>query len=109
MFSSDGRYLATGSYDHTARVLEIESGNEVSRAVLDWPVRSINFASDGVHLSVTAAPSPGVNVGITTHFLHATDLIADACSRVTRNLTHEEWKQYVGTDVPYDKTCPKVP
>jgi len=109
MFSSDGRYLATGSYDHTARVLEIESGNEVSRAVLDWPVRSINFASDGRHLSVTAAPSPGINVSITRHFLHATDLIADACSRVTRNLTHEEWKQYVGTDVPYDRTCPNMP
>ena len=109
MFSADEKYLATGSYDHTARVLEIESGNEVSRVVLDWPVQSIDFASDGLHLLVTAAPSPGINVSITTHFLHPTDLIADACSRLTRNLTREEWKQYVGTDVAYEKTCPRVP
>lgn len=28
------------------------------------------------------------------------------CDLVDRNLTKEEWSEYVGTDVPYQKTCP---
>ncbi len=36
------------------------------------------------------------------------DLIDLACSRLTRNLTKEEWKQYL-PDEPYRKTCPNLP
>jgi WD40 repeat protein len=35
------------------------------------------------------------------------DLIAVACTRLTRNLTLEEWRQYLG-DEPYRKTCANV-
>jgi hypothetical protein len=33
------------------------------------------------------------------------DLVAEACARLTRNLSPEEWRQYLG-DEPYRKTCP---
>jgi hypothetical protein len=36
------------------------------------------------------------------------DLIDLACSRLTRNLTKEEWKQYLPDEV-YRKTCPNLP
>jgi hypothetical protein len=36
------------------------------------------------------------------------DLIAEACARLTRNLTQEEWERYLG-DEPYRKTCPDLP
>jgi hypothetical protein len=36
--------------------------------------------------------------------VYASDLIADACSKLDRNLTPEEWKTYLGT-IPYRKTC----
>jgi WD40 repeat protein len=32
-----------------------------------------------------------------------------ACSIAGRNLTHAEWKLYVGSDTPYQKTCPQFP
>jgi hypothetical protein len=35
-------------------------------------------------------------------------LIADACSRLPRNLTRLEWRQYLG-DEPYRSTCPNLP
>jgi len=37
------------------------------------------------------------------------DLIAKACSRVTRNLTHNEWQQYIGDVLPYQAVCENLP
>ena len=36
------------------------------------------------------------------------DLIAEACKRLPRNLTHAEWRQYL-VDEPYRPTCPNLP
>ena len=36
------------------------------------------------------------------------DLIAQACARLTRNLTRAEWRLYLG-DEPYRATCPALP
>lgn len=35
-------------------------------------------------------------------------LIAEACRRLHRNLTHDEWQQYLG-EVPEHATCPDLP
>ncbi|MGF1537411.1 MAG: hypothetical protein ACFB4J_13150 [Elainellaceae cyanobacterium] len=40
--------------------------------------------------------------------LDPNDLIAEACRRLTRNLTLQEWRQYLG-DEPYQATCPSLP
>lgn len=32
-----------------------------------------------------------------------------ACAIANRNLTQEEWRRYMGDDVPYRKTCPDLP
>jgi hypothetical protein len=37
------------------------------------------------------------------------DLITEACSRVTRNLTRAEWQQYIGDALPYQEVCPNFP
>jgi hypothetical protein len=37
------------------------------------------------------------------------DLITEACSRATRNLTQAEWKQYIGDALPYQAVCPNLP
>jgi hypothetical protein len=37
------------------------------------------------------------------------DLITEACSRVTRNLTRAEWAQYIGDALPYQAVCPNLP
>jgi hypothetical protein len=35
------------------------------------------------------------------------DRIADACSKLDRNLTHEEWTTYLGNR-PYRQTCQQL-
>ena len=34
---------------------------------------------------------------------------ARACRIANRNLTQEEWTQYIGEDVSYRRTCPDLP
>jgi WD40 repeat protein len=31
------------------------------------------------------------------------------CHIAGRNLSHEEWKQFIGNAIPYQKTCPEFP
>src|SRR5439155_392060 len=53
--SPDGRLLATGSKDNTARLIEIPSGREVARIPHGGTVRSIAFSLDGRLLATGSA------------------------------------------------------
>ncbi len=46
---------------------------------------------------------------LTDSITHPEELISDACSRVTRNLTRAEWNQYIGDALPYQAVCPNLP
>jgi len=35
----------------------------------------------------------------------SSDLVAKACTYLTRNMSLQEWDQYVGNDIPYHVTC----
>ncbi len=103
VFSPDGKYLATASQDHTARVWEVTSGHEVTRITHESDVVTVAFSPDRRYLN-TASKDHTARVWL----LWPEDLIAEACARLTRNLTPEEWRQYLD-DEPYRKTCPNLP
>ncbi len=66
---------------------------------------SVAFSPDGSRLATTASEDNTARVWL----WRAEDLIAEACKRLPRNLTHQEWRQYVGEEVPYHATCPNLP
>ena len=109
-FSPDGKYLATvtisdifSSGTNTVRVWEATNGKEVTRLSHEDDVSSVAFSPDGKYLA-TASEDGTARVWL----LWPEDLIAEAGSRLTRNLTYQEWQRYL-PDEPYRKTCPNLP
>ena len=45
-FSSDNRWVATSSYDNTARIWDAQTGKEIARLEHDGPVTAVSFNSD---------------------------------------------------------------
>ena len=102
-FSPDGRRVVSASKDGTARVWEAATGQEVARMVHEEWVNAVAFSPDG-RCVVSGSSDDTARVWS----VRPEDLIAEACARLPRNLTLEEWEEYIG-DEPYRKTCPNLP
>jgi WD40 repeat protein len=102
----DGTTFATGDIDGTVR-LWIPENPEAPVVVLlgpGSPVSAMTFSPDGAIL-VTAHADGSVRSWIVR-----TDVLAGmVCQLVHRNLTQEEWDQFVGAQVPYQSTCENLP
>jgi WD40 repeat protein len=98
------RYLASGSRDGTVRIWTVPVGYEVARMSIERdPVNKVQFTPGDRYL-VTSAQSTGVKLWL----WRPEDLVAQACGRLMRNLTTDEWRQYLGSE-GYRKTCPNLP
>ncbi|MCP4599555.1 MAG: hypothetical protein GY847_03280 [Proteobacteria bacterium] len=135
-FSSDSEYLATAGNDGTARIWSMITQQEHARLRHEHAVRDLSFSNDGRYL-VTRTDRIvriwKVDTGQElTHLLARTqkailspdnkylfsgsqiwlwqpeDLLPEICTRLTQNLSQEEWQLYIG-DEPYQKTCERLP
>ena len=102
-FSPNGRYLATTSIDGTVDVWDWASGQEVARVAHEASVFTAAFSPDGRQLA-----TGGDDRTARIWTVDPANLLSDACNRVTRNLTIEEWRRYVREDT-HHKTCPGLP
>ena len=98
-FSRDGRLLAAKG-DKEGLVWDLAAGRAIVRL---RGMKSFQFTPNGKRL-VTVHEDNTVRVWQ----LYADDLIADACSRLERNLSHEAWRTYLGEE-PYRTTCSGLP
>ena len=100
-FSQDGTKVVTSGYDKTARIWDAGSGQELQKLPHDGPVRSAQFSPDGTKV-VTASYDKTARIWLVS----SQELTSIACSRITENLTIQEWKLY-GLDESECKTCPR--
>ncbi|MBZ5655427.1 MAG: TIR domain-containing protein [Acidobacteriia bacterium] len=98
VFSPDGRLLANrGVGSQLVSVWEVSTRSEVARIRISGE-GDLQFSPDARFLASTRRDDTRV------WLLEPADLVTEACARATRNLTKEEWAQYVG-DEPYRATC----
>jgi WD domain, G-beta repeat len=103
-FSPDGRFLVAASHD----------GNVYLWNTSDWSnppiefnenngfVLAVCFSKDGQHFYSGSVDYPRF-IGRPTE---SSQMAGQFCSLLNRNLTREEWVQFFGSEIPYEKTCP---
>ena len=95
-FARDGGHVITAD-GSTVRVWDLE-GKQLARVVLGSAVSQVAFSSDG-HRAITVAGDQ-VNA-----FVWDGALVAGVCERAGRDLSPEEWAQYVPNDVAFKPVC----
>ena len=103
VFSPDGQFLATSSRDKTTRIWSVANWQETARLNQESTVWAIAFSPDGKYLA-TAAEDRTVRIWP----WHSSEMISEACSRLSRNLSWNEWQKYFPGE-EYNKTCTNLP
>jgi WD40 repeat protein/cytochrome c-type biogenesis protein CcmH/NrfG len=105
-FSPDGNFFVWARIAETGIHLMDASGRQMLGYSLQGAGRfviELAFSADSKTLGAYAQ-----DLGITTWDFDISSWQARACNIVNRNLTHEEWQQFMG-DEPYRKTCSDLP
>jgi WD40 repeat protein/tRNA A-37 threonylcarbamoyl transferase component Bud32/type II secretory pathway pseudopilin PulG len=104
-FSPDGLRLAAGGVDRTVRMWDLRSPEAppVRFEGHESDILSVVFSPDGLRLA-----AGGLDGSVRAW--HLWSAAADyLCTRVWRNLSTDEWRFYIGEDIPYEQTCPAIP
>ena len=108
-FRPDGKQIASASFDHSIRLWHSEKP-DIPPIVLtghDSHVWSVAYRADSTRLA-SGGQDNKILIWNLTHPLNNLDLheIADqVCQKVWRNLSFDEWVEFVGEDIPYQRTC----
>jgi WD40 repeat protein len=105
-FSPDGQLLASASWNQTVLLWNLAdlAATPSDLASHSATVTSVAFSSDGQTLA------SGSEDGTVRLWIVHTEMLSDlVCSTVLRNLTLGEWHQFIGEEMPYERTCPNLP
>ena len=80
----------------------------MTRLRFQGPVFAVAFSADGRYVETAYISAENRDLSVARDLLRPQDLIDEACSRLTSNLTAEEWKRYMPSD-KRRQTCPNLP
>ena len=115
-FNSDGTFLITGSQEELARqgqhvvvrLFSMKDGEESAHVSVPGRLADVFLQPDGSALfTISGLFGSGV-LSVERYPLLAKELLNTGCALVTRNLSCQEWRQYLGSK-SYQGTCPNLP
>lgn len=102
--SPDGQYRAVIDGDNVVRVLEVNSDQEIDRLEHGDKITHVVFSSDSNYLATGSVDGQAKRLRL----VDADTIVFEVCDQLTRNLTKEEWEEYMG-EREYQKTCENLP
>jgi WD40 repeat protein len=97
-FSPDGNYMASSSFDGSVRLWNMSDLNTLPIVLNDHD----NWATTVVFSNDSKYVYTGDKLGFIRKYpLNVENLTLDICNYLKRDLTVDEWKNYVGEDIEY--------
>jgi WD40 repeat protein len=107
-FSPDGEMLASGGYDETIILWDLNRRQSLGTLAHKGGVAAVAFSPTGGLLASSACCS-GLRDTLMLWNVGLAAWRAEGCARAGRNLTLKEWDQFVGPQLPYRRTCAGLP
>jgi WD40 repeat protein len=104
-FSPNSTQIAAAAAK-SVQVFDVGSGAEVSR-ISEPRTEIVGLVHEGRYVTTVSVFETGDGADVVTsrHPTSGEDLLKEACSRLTRDLTADEWRQYAGTGIDYKPAC----
>ncbi len=104
VYSPQGNRVATGSRDNEVRLWDSGTGTAIGRPITGprASVASSVFSSDGTQMALGTVDN---EVWVWPAVASPEDL----CSKLTQNMSHKQWDEWVSPDIDYITGCPDLP
>ena len=104
-FSPDGQHIVSGSVDKTLRLWDAVSGKAIGE-----PLKGHETTVIGVAFSPDGRRIVSGSVDHTLRLWPAPNIWADLlCKKLTRNMSHQYWRENVSQEIDYIEQCPGLP
>ncbi|MFN8226748.1 MAG: TIR domain-containing protein [Mycobacterium sp.] len=104
VYSPQGNRVATGSRNNDVRLWDAGAGTAIGRPITGPRASVINsvFSGDGTQMAIGTADNE-------VWVWPAVASPADLCAKLTENMSHEQWDEWVSPDIDYIEGCPGLP